>query len=133
LKIAFLSHLDLNLYLFRLPIMRELVKHSHEVYALCPRGEVFDEFEKFGIKAVSYDITRQSLNPLKELKTIKNIKEVVNKIDPDILHTFMHKPNIYANLSGHKRVINTITGLGSFFIHKDLIGASITIIKQKRK
>jgi len=44
MKIAFLSHLDLNLYLFRLPIMKELVKKGYKVYAVCPKGEVFDKF-----------------------------------------------------------------------------------------
>jgi N,N'-diacetylbacillosaminyl-diphospho-undecaprenol alpha-1,3-N-acetylgalactosaminyltransferase len=32
----------------------------------------------------------------------------------------MHKPNIYGNLTNHKNRINTITGLGSFFIHNDI-------------
>ena len=120
MKIVFLSHLDLNIYLFRLPIMKELIKNGYEVYAVAPKGEVFDKFAEFGIKAISYEIDRKSLNILKELKTIKNIKEVINEIKPDILHTFMHKPNIYGNLIGHKCTINTITGLGSFFIHTDL-------------
>jgi len=120
MKIAFLSHLDLNLYLFRLPIMKELIKNRYEVYAVCPRGEVFDKFSEFGIKAVEYKIDRGSLNIFKELKTIQNIKKVINEINPDILHTFMHKPNLYGNLIGHKCTINTITGLGSFFIHNDI-------------
>ena len=120
MKIVFLSHLDLNLYLFRLPIMKELIKNGYEVYAVCPKGEVFDKFSEFGIKAVDYEIDRGSLNIFKELKTIKNIKKVINEINPDILHTFMHKPNIYGNLLKHKCTINTVTGLGSFFIHNDL-------------
>ena len=120
MKIAFLSHLDLNLYLFRLPIMKELVKRNNEVFAICPRGEVFDEFEKYNIKAIEYKIDRSSLNIFKEIKTIQNIKDVVSKINPDILHSFMHKPNIYANLINHKNTINTITGLGSFFIYNNL-------------
>jgi N,N'-diacetylbacillosaminyl-diphospho-undecaprenol alpha-1,3-N-acetylgalactosaminyltransferase len=119
MKIAFLSHFDLNLFLFRLPIMKELVKKGNVVYAVCPKGEVFDKFKEFGIKAVEYKIDRGSLNIFKEINTIKNIKEVINKIDPDILHTFMHKPNIYGNLIFHKNTINTVTGLGSFFIHND--------------
>jgi len=120
MKIAFLSHLDLNLYLFRLPIMKELVKRNNEVFAICPRGEVFNEFEKYNIKAIEYKIDRSSLNVFKEIKTIQNIKDVVSKINPDILHSFMHKPNIYANLIDHKNTINTVTGLGSFFIHNNL-------------
>jgi len=120
MKIAFLSHLDLNLYLFRLPIMKELIKNGHKVYAVCPRGEVFDKFSEYDIKAIEYKIDRGSLNIFKELKTIQNIKKVINEINPDILHSFMHKPNIYSNLTGHKNRVNTITGLGSFFIHNDL-------------
>jgi len=100
--------------------MKELVKNGYEVYAVCPRGEVFDRFKDFGIKTVAYKIDRGSLNIFKELKTIRNIKKVIYKIDPDILHTFMHKPNIYGNLIKHKCTINTITGLGSFFIHNDI-------------
>jgi len=119
MKIAFLSHLDLNLYLFRLPIMQELVKNNYEVYAIVPRGEVFYKFSEFGIKAVAYNIDRASLNPLKEVQTLFEIQKVLKEIQPDILHTFMHKPNIYANLLGYKKRINTVTGLGSFFIHND--------------
>jgi len=119
MKIAFLSHLDLNLYLFRLPIMEELVKRDYEVFAVCPKGDYFNKFKEFSIKAIDYEIERDSLNPFKELKTIRNIKNAINKIKPDILHTFMHKPNIYGNLTGHKKRINTITGLGSFFVYND--------------
>lgn len=120
MKIAFLSHLDLNLYLFRLPIMIELVKTGHEVYAVCPKGEFFDKFVKYGINPVSYYVDRKSLNFLKEFKSINSIRKCLSSISPDIIHTFMHKPNIYGNLSGAKNIVNTITGLGSFFVHNDL-------------
>ncbi len=119
MKIAFLSHLDLNLYLFRLPVMKELIKQGHKVYAVCPRGEFFDRFNDFGIEAKAYEIDRASLNPLREIRTIKNINKILAKITPDILHTFTHKPNIYGNLTGFPVRINTITGLGSFFVHND--------------
>jgi len=119
MKIVFLSHLDLNLYLFRLPIMKELVRLGHTVYALCPKGEVFDKFADFGITAVDYKIKRDSLNPFNEIKTIYEIRKVIKSLEPDILHTFMHKPNIYGNLTGVSNRINTITGLGSFFIYTD--------------
>jgi N,N'-diacetylbacillosaminyl-diphospho-undecaprenol alpha-1,3-N-acetylgalactosaminyltransferase len=100
--------------------MKELVKRGNEVYAVCPRGDVFNKFKDYGINAIEYQIDRGSLNIFKEINTIKNIKKVINKINPDILHTFMHKPNIYGNLVFHPNTINTITGLGSFFIHNDL-------------
>ena len=99
--------------------MIELAKRDYEVFAVCPKGNYFDKFKEFDIKAIDYEIERDSLNPFKEIKTIHNIKNTINKIKPEILHTFMHKPNIYGNLTGHKTRINTITGLGSFFVHND--------------
>lgn len=119
-KIAFLSHLDLNLYLFRLPIMKSLVEQGHNVYAICPRGEKFDEFSKYGIKALEYKIKRQSLNPFKEIVTIKDIYKVIRPLNLDILQNFTAKPNIYGSIVGHLAkiplVVNAVTGLGSFYI-----------------
>ena len=122
MKIAFLSHLDLNLFLFRLPIMIELVKQGHTVYAICPRGDKFDEFKKYGIEAIDYKVERKSLNPLKEIGTIRNIYRVIKPLNLDILQNFTAKPNIYGSIAGDKAkiplIINAVTGLGSFYISK---------------
>jgi len=120
MKIGFLSHLDLNLYLFRLPIMKELVKRGHRVYAITPKGEVSHKFSEYGIEVVDYKINRASLNPLNELKTIKALTEKVKNLNLDILHSFTHKPNIYGSFVEAKNFVQTITGLGSFFIYDDL-------------
>lgn len=121
-KIAFLSHLDLNLYLFRLPIMQALVQKGYTVYAICPRGEKFDEFAKHGIKALEYKIQRQSLNPFKELGTIRNIYKVIKPLKLEILQNFTAKPNIYGSIAGHLAkvplIVNAVTGLGSFYIEE---------------
>jgi len=120
MTIAFLSHLDLNLYLFRLPVMRRLVQLGHTVYAVCPEGEYFNRFEKLGIRAVSYPIERDSLNPLRELGTILKIRAILKELDPDIVHSFMHKPNIYGAFGAPKHCIQTVTGAGSFFLDETL-------------
>ena len=38
-RIGFLSHADMSLYFFRAPIMRELKKRGHEVFAIAPKGD----------------------------------------------------------------------------------------------
>ncbi len=120
MKIAFLSHFDYNLYLFRLPIMKELVKRGHKVFAICPRGKVSDKFENFDITHIDYKIERRSLNPFKELKTLKNIYDHIKALDLDVLHNFTAKPNIYGSVAGDLAkvpvIINTVTGLGSYYI-----------------
>ena len=124
MRIIFLSHLDLNLYLFRLPIMVEPVKRGWDVYAVCPKGEVFDSFYQYGIKAFSYSIKRGSINPLNSIKTIFSLKKIIMRIKPDIIHTFTHQPNIYgtiaAKLSGVPYIFNLIEGLGSFYTDESL-------------
>ena len=103
MKIGFLSHLDLNLYLFRLPIMQRLVEDGHEVYAICPRGDKFELFKNYGIHAIAYNIQRSSLNPLKEMKAIYNIYQAISPLKLDILHTFTAKPNIYGTIAAKYR------------------------------
>lgn len=121
--LAFLSHLDYNLWLFRLPVMKELVRQGHTVYAICPNGEISSSFAKHGIVHVPYIISRSSLNPLKELQAIRNIYNSIKPLHLDILHTFTAKPNIYGTIAGRlakvPRIINLVEGLGSFYLEND--------------
>lgn len=121
---GFLSHLDYNLWLFRLPIMQELVRQRHTVYAICPEGEVSGSFSKHGIIHIPYKIERSSLNPVKELDAIRNIYTAIKPLSLNILHTFTAKPNIYGTIAGRlakvPRIINLVEGLGSFYLENDL-------------
>ncbi len=123
MTLGFLSHLDLNLWLFRLPIIQALVNQGHIVYAICPSGEKSDDFERHGITHISYEISRASLNPLKELQAIRNIYKAIKPLNLDILHTFTVKPNIYGTIAGQlakvPRIINLVEGLGSFYLEND--------------
>jgi N,N'-diacetylbacillosaminyl-diphospho-undecaprenol alpha-1,3-N-acetylgalactosaminyltransferase len=102
--------------------MQALVQKGYTVYAICPRGEKFDEFAKHGIKALEYKIQRQSLNPFKELGTIRNIYKVIKPLKLEILQNFTAKPNIYGSIAGHLAkvplIVNAVTGLGSFYIEE---------------
>lgn len=123
MKIVFLSHTDSNLFRFRLPIMLALKEQGHDVIALIPKGEDFDKFPKLGIEALEYHIKRSSLNPFSALSSIQEIAHILKTIHPDIVHTFMLKPNIYgafaAKIAGIPYVINSLTGLGSFYIQNN--------------
>ena len=135
MKIGFLSHLDLNLYLFRLPIMTRLVEEGHEVYAICPKGDKFDLFENYGIHAIEYNIERSSLNPLKEIKAIYNIYKTIKPLNLNILHTFTAKPNIYGTIAGKlahvPKVLNLVEGLGSFYIEDNFKNRTIRTVIEK--
>ncbi|MCS7147144.1 MAG: glycosyltransferase family 4 protein [Geminocystis sp.] len=118
-KIGFLSHSDLNLYLFRSPIMKELISRGWEVYAICPKGDKNEALKNMGLSIVNYEIKRESLNPLLELKAINNIYKAIQNLKLDLLHTFTAKPNIYGTIAGRKAsvpiIVNLVEGLGSFY------------------
>lgn len=120
--IVFLSHFDGNLYLFRLPVMEALARKGWRAIALCPAGEYSARFGDHGIEHIGYTVDRAGLNPLKELKTLWAIRNLLKNIRPDILHTFTVKPNLYGTIAGRlagvKTVVITVTGLGSFFIDR---------------
>lgn len=116
---AFLSHLDINLYLFRAPIIRVLILRGYKVYAICPKGDKNEALKELGCEVVNYEIERKSLNPFRELKAIENIYYAIKDLDIDILHTFTAKPNIYGTFAAKRAkipvVLNLVEGLGSFY------------------
>jgi len=103
--------------------MQALIKEGWEVYAICPEGEYHHRFIEHNIIHLTYTIDRGSLNPLKELASIRSISTVLKDLRPDLLHTFTAKPNIYGIIAGKKanvpHIYASVTGLGSFFIEKD--------------
>lgn len=117
---AFLSHLDLNLYLFRTPIMKELQKRGHKVYVICPKGDKNQALQECGFEVVNYEIDRKGLNPFSEKKAIDNIYHAIKDLHLDVLHTFTAKPNIYGTLAGKRAgipiIVNLVEGLGSFYV-----------------
>lgn len=117
---GFLSHLDANLYAFRTPIMKELIKKGHKVYAICPKGDKNQALKEIGCEVINYEIDRKSLNPFSEKKSIENIYNAIKDLKIDILHTFTAKPNIYGTLAAKKAgipvILNLVEGLGSFYV-----------------
>lgn len=132
---AFLSHLDLNLYLFRTPIIQELIKRGYKVYAICPKGDKNQALKDIGCIVVNYDIDRKGLNPFNEKKSINNIYESIKDLKIDILHTFTAKPNIYGTLAAKKAsipiILNLVEGLGSFYINNSLKNIIVRNIIEK--
>ncbi len=119
-RAVFLSNQDLNLLNFRLPVMKEMLKRGWDVYAMTPPGEHSREFSRHRIIPIFYNLSRSSLNPFKELKAMLEIGRKLKELSPVLLHTFTVKPNIYGTLAGRWArvpvIVNSITGLGSFFI-----------------
>ncbi len=132
MKIVFLSSLDLNLYLFRIDIMLKFRELGHEIIAIIPEGKYSEKIRKKGFQTISYSLERGSLNPFGGLSSILELKNILQNIKPDILHTFTVKPNIYGTIAGKLAgvpiILNLVEGLGSFYVDDSLKSKIIRII-----
>lgn len=81
------------------------------------------EFEAIGFTTHAFKLHRSSINPLKELQSYQQIKNIIREIKPDIIHTATVKPNIYAGLAIKEykiKLIINITGLGYSFSNRSI-------------
>jgi N,N'-diacetylbacillosaminyl-diphospho-undecaprenol alpha-1,3-N-acetylgalactosaminyltransferase len=124
MRFAFLSSLDLNLYLFRLDIMKALQREGHEVIAIVPRGDYFQKLQDNGIETVEYSLNRGSLSPLSAISSIRELSKLLKSLNLDLLHTFTVKPNIFGTVAGKMagvpKIVNLVEGMGSFYVDNSL-------------
>ncbi|MBI1730862.1 glycosyltransferase family 4 protein [Candidatus Acetothermia bacterium] len=118
-RFAFFSHLDFNLYRFRLALMQELITQGAQVLAISPSGEYSSLFKQHRIEFVPFDFDRLSFNPIAVLGVMDRLTQLLHKLRPNLLHTFTLRPNAYGGIAGqHARVpviVSTVTGLGSLY------------------
>ena len=109
---------------FRKRLILKLQSENYKVSVV-----VFDaEYEKeildlnVGLYVVKDD--NRSLNPLKLLSLKKRYRKVIRQIKPDIVFTFMLKPNIYcvkaAEKEGIENIFSMVEGGGDVFGNKGL-------------
>jgi glycosyltransferase involved in cell wall biosynthesis len=122
MKIILFANTDWYLYNFSLPLARTLRNKGHEVILLSPAGRYSPLLEQDGFNWQQFSLTRKGANPFQELDAFVRLVKVFRKYKPDIVHHYTIKPVIYgsvaARLSGIRRVINEITGLGHIFTSK---------------
>ncbi len=119
MKFMLYANTDWYLYNFRLSTAQELVAHGHEVVMLSPPGEFGDRFAAHGLRWITLDMDRASLNPMREMLTVRRLAQVLKSERPDVLHNFTVKCAIYGALAARAArvpaVINAVAGMGYVF------------------
>ncbi|MBV5330077.1 MAG: hypothetical protein JZU65_21020, partial [Chlorobium sp.] len=76
-----------------------------------------------GLRLISINFERRSLNLVHEIKTILSILNVFRVERPDLIHQIALKPILYgslaAKLTGVKAIINAPVGMGYIFSSED--------------
>jgi glycosyltransferase involved in cell wall biosynthesis len=124
MKFVFYANTDWYLYNFRLSTALRLKADGHEVVMLSPDGPFGKRFAAHGFKWVTLRMDRASLNPLREIGTLRHLVEVLRREKPDLLHNFTVKCAVYgamaARIARVPAVVNAVAGMGYVFTSDSL-------------
>jgi glycosyltransferase involved in cell wall biosynthesis len=122
-RILILASFTPSLRNFRGALIEEMCRRGHEVHAAAP-GLSADEttrgwLEERGITCHDVAFSRSGLNPLADLKAMRQLVRLMAQISPNIVLSYTIKPNIWGAFAAAQQGIPSVamvTGLGYAFI-----------------
>jgi glycosyltransferase involved in cell wall biosynthesis len=131
MKVLLVCNTGWNLYNFRRPVARILKEQGYEPVLVSPRDEYVPRLIAEGFRWIELPMNRRSMNPFKEFAVFWKLLQIYRHEKPIAVHHFTIKCVLYgsiaARLSGVRRVINGITGLGHVFLGKSAILPWVTL------
>ena len=122
MKALLLSSHTPSLFWFRVDLMKEMRAEGYEVYAAAqmPEADWAEKFKEIGVTYKQITVSRNGLNPLGDLATLKDIKRLLKEIQPDKIFVFQAKTIAYgcmaASSLGITEVYTLVAGLGSIYL-----------------
>lgn len=118
-RIVFVVNIDWFFLSHRLPLALEAINKGFDVYLITANSGKRSEIEGYGINYIEVPFERSGKNLFHELKCIKLLAKHYKRLNPNIIHHVTLKAALLgsfaAKISGHKNVINAISGLGYNF------------------
>ncbi len=126
MKIAFVANTSWNLYNFRLNLIRGLLEKGIEIICIAPYDAYSEELKKLPLEYIPVHIHSKGNNPVEDFYLLLRLRRIYAQTRPDIILQYTIKPNIYGTLAAKLAgipVLNTVTGLGTVFLHKNLVAS----------
>lgn len=107
-------------YNFRLDLIKLLKASGYKVFVIAPSDPYKNLVKEYVDEVKDWNLSRGSINPFLEIKSIWQLISFYKKIKPKLIHNFTIKPSLYGGIAGRitgqKIIISHITGIGpSFF------------------
>ena len=122
LKILFLVTQDFSFWSRRLFLARKLRDLGVEVWVMTCAEGFAEALRQEGFKIVPWNVSRRSMNPLREAYAFLQVVRAYRTIAPDLVHHFALKPIIYGGLAarhcGEISTVNSVVGLGHAFTNE---------------
>lgn len=124
-KIIFVANVARDLYNFRLGLMKCLKKNGYKVLCVVPQDEFKDKFLKEGFSFICLnELRREEKNLIKNILLILKLYRIYKNERPCLVLHYTLKPVIFGNIASKiagVKSLSIITGLGSFFIRRNLL------------
>lgn len=139
MKILLICPTSNQIITFRKALIEKFQSEGFEVFTIAFDEENRDIIENRAIKHFCVHGANRSLNPLKILSLKNNYAKIIEQVKPDIVFTFMLKPNIFgvraAKKCGIKKIFSMVEGAGDVFINNGLKWKAIrsVVCKMYRK
>ena len=124
MKILLLCGKSTTVVWFRRTLIKELQARGCSVSVVALDDERREDIEEYGVDFYALNDSNRSTNPLKILTLASRYATLVRQISPDVVCTFMLKPNIFGTLgakkAGVKNIYSMVEGAGDVFIYNTL-------------
>ena len=125
MRIAITINAAWNIYNFRLGLIHALLADGHQVVAVAPEDKFAEKLIAEGCEFVPLAMENKGANPVRDYGIYRSLVRIYREQRIDVALQYTIKPNIYGTLAAKKvgvPVINNISGLGTTFIRKNLVG-----------
>lgn len=99
------------------------VKNGYRVTVVTRCRETAREFQGLGLTTINIEFSRRGLNPFTEFAKIWQLRSILKKIKPDIVHNIALKPvvlgSLAAQLAGVRNIVNAPVGMGYVFTSQE--------------
>jgi len=108
-------------------IALEAKRRGWELVVCGPDEPLRAEVQALGIRYQEYSISKWSLNPLKDLRSVYALYRLYKEERPNLVHHVSIKPVLYgsiaARLAGIPAVVNAVSGLGFIFVSQGTVAS----------
>lgn len=126
MKVAVVTVATNTIPRFRIDMIDEFVRRGCEVVVFGdePENEWNDYFTGHAVRYRQFPVSRNGLNPLDDLATIRKLESLMKSESPSKVFTYQAKGNLYGAIAAHRAGIQEIYlmigGLGSVFNAQDM-------------
>ena len=124
IKILLLCVTSMSVLNFRQSLIKKLQEKGFSVSVCAFDSENKNSIEELGVGFHCISENNRSTNPLKVLSLEKKYERLIKEVNPDIVFSFMLKPNTFgvmaAKKAGVKKIFSMVEGAGDVFINNSL-------------